>query len=317
MRKDDGTNDIFDGYTGGSQSEQRGIHDEYNARNGMNQCSSDNTQNKNKSYTESDFYKDPNVPYEHKMAMANKKMNLYSLIVFAIILLILIYMFHSCETGSSTKDSSSSYSYSADRESSREQKAENSRIEDSGLYEEVTPKSEDSKDYSDADVSKSFADSYLLSDGKYLVGVDLPAGDYIIYGNNFLFDGILTGSYKIYSSSAADAKKICSKTVGNWSFISLEDGQYIDLNRCYLYDISKTDLVNTKTDGEFRVGIDIPAGEYRLRETSSLNCYSVDSGYTAYDKTVGFHMVDGQDYVTVEDGQLLDLAGCVIDEKVG
>lgn len=177
--------------------------------------------------------------------------------------------------------------------------------------------SEDSKDYSDADVSKSFADSYLLSDGKYLVGVDLPAGDYIIYGNNFLFDGILAGSYKIYSSSAADAKKICSKTVGNWSFISLEDGQYIDLNRCYLYDISKTDLVNTKTDGEFRVGIDIPAGEYRLRETSSLNCYSVDSGYTAYDKTVGFHMVDGQDYVTVEDGQLLDLAGCVIDEKVG
>lgn len=176
---------------------------------------------------------------------------------------------------------------------------------------------EDSKDYSDADVSKSFADSYLLSDGKYLVGVDLPAGDYIIYENNFLFDGILAGSYKIYSSSAADAKKICSKTVGNWSFISLEDGQYIDLNRCYLYDISKTDLVNTKTDGEFRVGIDIPAGEYRLRETSSLNCYSVDSGYTAYDKTVGFHMVDGQDYVTVEDGQLLDLAGCVIDEKVG
>ena len=275
-----------------------------------------------------------------------KKSNKKLFIILGVVLVLIIAISSCSKTGSKddSKEDSSKSSFQegfkkgleegksngrgTDSEESEESEEESVEVsEESGNTEESEESkdenvaesavSEESKDYSDADVSKSFADSYLLSDGKYLVGVDLPAGDYIIYGNNFLFDGILAGSYKIYSSSAADAKKICSKTVGNWSFISLEDGQYIDLNRCYLYDISKTDLVNTKTDGEFRVGIDIPAGEYRLRETSSLNCYSVDSGYTAYDKTVGFHMVDGQDYVTVEDGQLLDLSGCVIDEKVG
>lgn len=285
-----------------------------------------------------------NVTPENGVVNKKSKKKLFIILGVVLVLIIAIGSCSSTGSKSASNDDSSKSSFkesfeegykeglsgtkAADSEELNESKEESVEVQEASENTEESEESkdentvestvgEDSKDYSDADVSKSFADSYLVSDGKYLVGVDLPAGDYIIYGNNFLFDGILTGSYKIYASSAADAKKICSKTVGNWSFISLEDGQYIDLNRCYLYDISKTDLVNTKTDGEFRVGIDIPAGEYRLRETSSLNCYSVDSGYTAYDKTVGFHMVDGQDYVTVEDGQLLDLTGCVIDEKVG
>ena len=101
------------------------------------------------------------------------------------------------------------------------------------------------------------------------------------------------------------------------AFVTVSDGQYFKISDAIAVPVSLIDgityQIDTSKSGMFRIGIDLPAGEYRL------NSLPDDSGYYCiYDSSqpdadiVANHIFEGQSYVTVTDGQYLVLSDCMI-----
>ena len=148
--------------------------------------------------------------------------------------------------------------------------------------------------------------------GTYKVGKDIPSGDYYLQS--------LTSQGLAYFGVYADGNK--SKIKFNENFknnmlISIEDGEYLELNKCNAipllefrqYYTTKTTLDNCMLE----VGVDIEPGEYKLIATSSRGYYCI------YDDLRESNIVsndnfDNQTYCTVEKGQFLILNNCKIEQ---
>lgn len=95
--------------------------------------------------------------------------------------------------------------------------------------------------------------------GTYLVGEDIPAGEYALMCNHNH-----VGQFSVNSDSNGDNDIYHAAFFGN-SFITIEDGQYITIE-----NVTAIPAENAKIDitgqGMLRVGIDIPAGEYKLEK---------------------------------------------------
>lgn len=152
----------------------------------------------------------------------------------------------------------------------------------------------------------------VASEGSYRVGEDVPAGDYIIYADDYT--GIDTGShfvsggeFEVRESTSADANLVLYDGVDTFMFVTITDGQYLKLDRCSMYPIDYTDKIDTTKEGGFRVGTDIPAGEYKVVEDDddevlSYPVISVYSSYASMTDLVTCQDVSGSGYIEVKDG---------------
>lgn len=144
-------------------------------------------------------------------------------------------------------------------------------------------------------------------EGMYKVGSDIPAGEYLF---------VITDTSGGYVCVSADSNKddiIENEIVELCWFATVEDGQYLEVRDCAFLHAELATL-NINADGSFnsgmyRVGIDIPAGEYKLA--------SEDDGYWCIYKSsdlpldiVSNDLFDSSSYVTVKDGQYLKISGC-------
>lgn len=145
--------------------------------------------------------------------------------------------------------------------------------------------------------------------GMYKVGTDIPAGEYVF---------IVSGDRSAYVCVSSDSNQDDILENENFDFTffaTVSDGQYVKAQRCSFmaasdYTISISDD-GSFSDGMYRVGIDIPAGEYKLTCTGDRSGY-----YCIYnDSIVPFDIenndnFDGSTYVTVKDGQYLIMNRC-------
>lgn len=151
------------------------------------------------------------------------------------------------------------------------------------------------------------------SAGTYKVGSDIPAGEYCIYCVSDI-----GGYYSVNEDSKGDSI-IGNDNFDYNAFVTIYDGQYLELSRAMAVPVSAIDGVSYKIDtsktGTFRVGIDIPAGEYKLINDSELGGY-----YCVYNNSnpdadiVTNDNFEGQTYITVSDGQYLLLSRCKIEQ---
>ena len=104
----------------------------------------------------------------------------------------------------------------------------------------------------------------------YKVGVDIPAGEYKVYP---------TGG-RGYFGICTDAN--CDQIIRNENFngqmyINISSGQFLDLTRCYAVPISEAPLYKPNDGvyepGEYKVGVEIPAGEYRVMALGGARGY--------------------------------------------
>lgn len=144
--------------------------------------------------------------------------------------------------------------------------------------------------------------------GMYKVGTDLPAGEYLFFSNS---------SHLAYVCASSDSNQddiIENENFSNSFFMTVTDGQYLQAKRCYFVKASDCTITinddGTLEEGMYRVGIDIPAGEYQLTADE-------DKGYWCLysDSTIPFDIddndnFDGSTYVTVRDGQYLQVKRC-------
>ena len=145
--------------------------------------------------------------------------------------------------------------------------------------------------------------------GMYKVGTDLPAGEYLFTA---------TGSYRAYVCASTDSNQddiIENENFNGSFFMTVKDGQYLEASRCQFVLASEA-TVEINQDGSFgegmyRVGIDIPAGEYKLTADSDTWGYwcIYNNTKTPFD-IVNNDNFDNSTYVTVRKGQYLQLSRC-------
>ncbi len=154
------------------------------------------------------------------------------------------------------------------------------------------------------------------SDNMYRIGIDIPAGDYYVVVTEDNYGGY----YCKYEDSSQD-KIEDNDNFNSFTFFRCYDGQYLKLSRCKITPIENAPI-NSSSDGiygegTYRVGIDIPEGEYKFLSTDSeysgYYCVYTDISYKDIENNDNF---DGTSYYTVYDGQYLKISRATA-QKIG
>lgn len=143
--------------------------------------------------------------------------------------------------------------------------------------------------------------------GTYKVGIDIPAGEYYIKGPGYV---------EVSSDSSGSLDSIIDNdNIGFYAYANVYDGQYLKLKGCSAIPSSSA---NPKYDGlypsgMYKVGKDIPAGEYKVDALSNMGYYERNSGALGSDNSIiDNDNFSGSTYITINDGEFLKLNDCNI-----
>ncbi|MGN0488077.1 MAG: zinc ribbon domain-containing protein [Ruminococcus sp.] len=153
----------------------------------------------------------------------------------------------------------------------------------------------------------------IYSEDYYKVGKDIPAGTYIAYPT-----GLYSAYYGIYSDANGD-DIIANNNFDGQNYFTVSNGQYLDLTRCEARPVSQRQKVEYDngylTEGQYLVGVDVPAGEYKLTCTSDYSAYYALTSDTNSDNIISNDNFDNSRYVYISNGQYLELVRCKMKVK--
>jgi hypothetical protein len=152
-------------------------------------------------------------------------------------------------------------------------------------------------------------ESKYLSSGMYKIGIDIPAGEYLI-----ISDGM--GYYEVTKDSSGTLDSIISNdNFSNTRYITVSENQYLEIKRSKMLPASDAEPqmpVNGEyPEGMYKVGKDIPAGEYKIASTGEMGYYELaKNSIGTLDSIVSNDNFEGEKYITIKDGQYLTLTRC-------
>lgn len=149
--------------------------------------------------------------------------------------------------------------------------------------------------------------------GMYLVGKDIPAGEYAIFAERSL------GYMEVTSDSSGNFESIlCNENFSYNTIVTLEEGRYFSMSGAYAVPMEEAQI-DTSGSGMFKVGVNIPAGEYKIIVDENA---SMGLGYleVASDSSHDFASIRTNDniesstYISVNEGEYLTLNDCHIEQ---
>ena len=154
-----------------------------------------------------------------------------------------------------------------------------------------------------------FGDSDALKgSGEYKVGDDIPAGEYYVKCDGYNL------YVEVASDSSGDLESIVyNLNTGGGVYITVNDGEYLKIQGGNLYELDKAPDRGADggyyKEGMYKVGEDIPAGEYQVEATSGLGYIEVSSDSRhQIEGIITNDNFEGNKYITVQDGQYLTLS---------
>lgn len=143
----------------------------------------------------------------------------------------------------------------------------------------------------------------------YKVGVDLAAGEYYLVPTS-----TTTSAYMAVCSDSNGDDILENDNFDGPTYITVEDGQYFEVTRAKFAlasEISTSFDPSNLKEGMYLVGKDIPAGEYLLKANSDRSAYvCVYDNSTVSRNIVTNDNFDGKKYITVRDGEYLEIVRC-------
>ena len=147
--------------------------------------------------------------------------------------------------------------------------------------------------------------------GTYKVGVDIEAGEYFVECTSY-------NCYIQLSSNSTGTLDsiIANDNISTHTYITVREGEYLTVNGGKFAPASKVSAVapisnGVYGEGMYKIGKDIPAGEYKIVATNS--CYievSSNSNHTLNSIITNDNIEVGTTtYITVSDGQYLKVNG--------
>lgn len=158
------------------------------------------------------------------------------------------------------------------------------------------------------DTESEFPFEYISS-GQYKVGTDIEQGEYVL-----LSDGG-NGFFSV-NSDANGNDIIFNGGFETNSIITVNDGEFLELNRCIAVkydDFYPSNTIKTELEGiMIKVGNEIEEGEYKLEGENGYYCIYSDSRQS---DIVANGSIKGSGYIQVSTGQYLELSRCKLSEK--
>jgi hypothetical protein len=154
-----------------------------------------------------------------------------------------------------------------------------------------------------------------IKPGMYKVGMDIQAGEYVLFANSGL-----PAYFQVSSDSSGTLDSIITNDNFNGNrYITVVNGQYIEFTKAKMFPVNKAPVLQPVDgkylEGMYKVGRDIIAGEYKVVSdggTSYLEVASDSSG--ALESIVTNDNFTGEKYITIQDGQYIKLSRCHIVE---
>ena len=148
--------------------------------------------------------------------------------------------------------------------------------------------------------------------GVLKVGTDIPAGEYIVINSSS------RSGYFSVSSDANGDDILFNENFEYNSIITINDGEYLELSSSLAYPFeewcSQNTLDTTKEGSMYKIGVNLPAGEYRLDATADRGGYYCIYPDSRQQDILSNDNFEGQAYVNVSDGQYLVLSNCTISQ---
>lgn len=178
---------------------------------------------------------------------------------------------------------------------------------DKGTQQQVQQEDTDTtQDDTADDTDKSPNSEGAYESNTYLVGTEIPAGEYVIISE-------MSGYFARTVDTTGDDGTITAN--GNFTtntIVTVYDGEYLTFSNSVAYPIDQAPALDTTREGMFKVGKDIEAGEYNIH-TDSNGYYEVASDSNHVTENIVNNMYfEGDQTITVEDGQYLTLTNAVI-----
>lgn len=146
--------------------------------------------------------------------------------------------------------------------------------------------------------------------GTYKIGTDLPPGEYLVFADS-------TGYIESASDSTGELDSILfndNLPSGAHSYVTLNEGEYFKLQGSHMFPVESAPSVVPEDglyeNGMYKVGQDIPAGEYKVILDSAVGMgyleVAKDSRHQI-DSIVTNENVQADMYITVTEGQYIKL----------
>lgn len=167
--------------------------------------------------------------------------------------------------------------------------------------------------------TKTSTPSTVYQPGTYQGGTDIPAGEYVLLGNDRNADEYSYSSACTYMISTVSTPEELDQILDYGSFyyntiIRLEEGQFLTYDNCTASPIDQVPSLDYRRASHFKVGYHIPAGTYYFRSDGYGIAYILSSPSLQYRDIVDYETTSsyGRSTIslTVQDGQYLFLAGC-------
>lgn len=140
--------------------------------------------------------------------------------------------------------------------------------------------------------------------GMYKVGTDIPAGEYIIVAKS-------NGYVEISKDSAGTLESIIGNENVDGNFIvTVNDGEYLKVQRGDIYPFDKAPKLEAKDGvyaaGMYKVGVHIPAGEYKVIPKGGAGYIEVRSSSSpGLESIISNDNLTAESYITIQDGQYI------------
>ncbi|TKC14384.1 hypothetical protein [Robertmurraya kyonggiensis] len=190
--------------------------------------------------------------------------------------------------------------------------ANETKTEDTTLSNQTEEQDEATNETSDEEeqqVEEEDEDTQIKA-GTYKIGTDLPAGEYLVFADS-------TAYIESASDSTGELDSILfndNLPNGAHSYVTLNEGEYFKLQGGHMYPVDSAPSVvpddGLYENGMYKVGQDIPAGEYKviLDSTVGMGYLEVakDSRHQI-DSIVTNENVQADMYITISEGQYIKL----------
>ena len=154
----------------------------------------------------------------------------------------------------------------------------------------------------------------IYESGSYVVGTDIPAGDYVLFENS---DAVFA-TVIVRSGSSEDDDLVTYHLINNRAAIHLNAGTCVTLSEavaCPLAMIGEALPEELDGEGGYMVGPMLPAGRYVVSpmEKAPLSSYSVYNGILGTDaRLTKFEALNDNVEVELNEGDYIELSGCTI-----
>lgn len=155
--------------------------------------------------------------------------------------------------------------------------------------------------------SNAVVDDGSIKEGMYKVGTDLSAGEYVIITNNSE-----QGYMQITKDSTGTFDSIISnENIANRTYITVNDAEYLTVKNAKIYPLDKAPKLDissgTLSDGMYKVGTDLSAGEYKINSPSNGYVEITSGSRHTLDGIISNDNFTGDKYITIQDGQYMKL----------